>query len=115
MYDIRTSLAPAPPAELVDRSEISFDSPLLLVTNEDDEDDNTGPNYGYYKSDKVLGKLFRAIDERRIWRDDIRDPAAEKAGPIWEVLVGYVIDECGDLGGVDIISAREEALGIYET
>ena len=65
----------------MNRSEISFDSPLLLVTNEDDEDDNTGPNYGYYKSEKILGKLFRAIDEKRIWRDDIRDPAAEAAGP----------------------------------
>ena len=107
-------MAPAPPAELLDRSEISFDSPLLLVTNEDDEDDNTGPNYGYYKSDKILGKLFRAIDEKRIWRDDIRDPAAEAAGPIWEELLDCIVEDCDYLGDVDPQSATEEALGIQQ-
>ena len=97
------------------RSEISFNSPLLLDTNEDDEDDNTGPNYKYYKSDKVLGKLFRAIEERRIWRDDIRNIAVETAVPLWEELAGHIIDKCKELGGVDIAYARSEALGIYDT
>lgn len=99
---------------MLNRSEISFDSPLLLVTNEDDEDDNTGPNYGYYKSEKILGKLFRAIDEKRIWRDDIRDPAAEAAGPIWKELLAYIAEDCDDLGDIDPQSAAEEALGIQQ-
>lgn len=30
---------------------------------QDDDDEEDNPGYMYYKSDKVLGKLFRGIDE----------------------------------------------------
>ncbi|RYP16074.1 hypothetical protein DL765_005332 [Monosporascus sp. GIB2] len=79
-------LAPAPPAELKDRNEIIFDAPVIPAID-GDEDDNMGPQHHFYRSDKILGKLYRAIDEQRI---------------------------CEDLGGIDWESAMQEARGIRQ-
>ena len=60
------SLAPGPQAHIRDRYEIELDQYVLPATNDEDEDDSE-PRRKYYKSEKVLGKLYRAIDERKIW------------------------------------------------
>lgn len=106
-------MAPAPPAELKNRNEIVFDSPVLPATN-DDEDDNTGPQYQYYKSDRILGKLYRAIDERRIWNDEVKVRAVRHAASVWDSLLLYVEDKCEELGGVDWRPALQEAHGIRQ-
>lgn len=36
--------------------------------DQEDEDDDF-PSYRYYESDRVIGKLFRAIDERQIFEN----------------------------------------------
>ncbi|CAG8983895.1 hypothetical protein HYALB_00005534 [Hymenoscyphus albidus] len=52
--------------------EKSFREPL----EEEDEDDEFS-SYRYYRSEKVLGKLFRAIDEREIFREIQERASAE--------------------------------------
>ncbi|RYP01261.1 hypothetical protein DL764_006264 [Monosporascus ibericus] len=104
-------LAPAPLAELKDRNEIIFDAPIIPAIN-DDEDDNMGPQYHFYKSDKILGKLYRAIDEQRIWKEDIRRPKNKFGPSLWDELLLYVNEECEELGGIDWESALQEARGI---
>ncbi|RYP58236.1 hypothetical protein DL771_011301 [Monosporascus sp. 5C6A] len=106
-------LAPAPPAELKDRNEIFFDAPIVTATN-DDEDDNMGPQHHFYRSDKILGKLYRAIDEQRIWKEDIRCPINRFGPSVWDELLLYVNEECEELGGVDWESAMQEARGIRQ-
>ncbi|KAK7752663.1 hypothetical protein SLS62_005432 [Diatrype stigma] len=106
-------MAPAPPAELKDWNEIVFDARVIPATN-DDEDDNIGPQYQYYKSDRILGKLYRAIDERRIWNEEVKVPAVRHAASVWDKLLLYVEDKCEELGRVDWRSALQEAHGIRE-
>ena len=58
-------MAPGPWVKIQDRSEIEMDE-LVVQDEEDGEDDAEGPRYKYYKSEKILGKLFRVVDERKI-------------------------------------------------
>lgn len=110
-------MAPAPPAELKNREEIVFDS-LVLPSPNDDEDDNTGPQYEYYKSDKILGKLYRAVDEQRIWKDNINSRVAQSEDLVWGKLREHIYAECEQFQVVDWDSAfgaaMGEARGIYQ-
>lgn len=60
-------MAPGPHVEIMKDKPISFDEagPSNRNTGDDDED-STG--YRYYHSDKIIGKLFDAIDEQEIFQ-----------------------------------------------
>ena len=47
---------------------VQKEKPLNFADDDDspNDDDEEGFKYKYYESDKILGKLFRAIDEREI-------------------------------------------------
>ncbi|KAI5860371.1 RdRP-domain-containing protein [Durotheca rogersii] len=100
-------LSPAPPANIVNRSEVTFEVPRA-PSPEDDEDDNT-PRFRYYKSTKILGKLYRAIDEKKIWREDIRRKVPLSTKPVWDLLTRQILKKCRELGGVNWQPAVEEA------
>ena len=68
---LRSSLAPGPQAHIYEKSEVELDQDVLQPTYDEDEDDS-GPPRKYYKSEKILGKLYRAIDERKIWYENVR-------------------------------------------
>jgi len=57
-------MAPGPHVKIQSKDMIKFDD-----SNADDniEDDDEFRGYRYYPSDKVIGKLYRAIDERRFF------------------------------------------------
>ncbi|KAI1329291.1 RdRP-domain-containing protein [Xylariaceae sp. FL0255] len=101
-------MAPAPPANIVDRTEIRFE-PLAMPSGEEDEDDETGPRHKFYKSSKILGKLYRSIDEKKIWRDDIHASSIPKGSPLWKQLFLHLSSECESLGVIDWRSALQEA------
>ncbi|KAH7312571.1 RNA dependent RNA polymerase-domain-containing protein [Stachybotrys elegans] len=83
-------LAPAPPTVIHDRSEISFDDKANDPPGGNrDEDDNAGPVYKYYRSDKILGKLFRAIDEKKIWAENVKVARSDTID-IWTRLLTVV-------------------------
>lgn len=52
----------------------------------DGEGDDEGPRHQYYYSDKVLGHLFRAVDEEKIWAEDIKMAIAAGASSFWNDL-----------------------------
>ncbi|RYO82562.1 hypothetical protein DL763_008199 [Monosporascus cannonballus] len=106
-------LAPAPPAELKDRNEIIFDAPVIPAVD-GDEDDNTGPQHYFYISEKILGKLYRAIDEQRIWKEDIRRRNNRFGPSVWDELLLYVNEQCEEFGGIDWESVMQEARGIRQ-
>ena len=41
-----------------------------IVRQPYDEDEDLRPPSKYYKSDKILGRLYRAVDEREVWHEN---------------------------------------------
>ncbi|KAH0496216.1 hypothetical protein TgHK011_003588 [Trichoderma gracile] len=81
-------LAPAPPTRLYDRDEVDF-----VGDPDSDEDDEDGMGIykpKYYKSLKILGELYRGVDEKKIWGKDVQRPI-DKSGPsVWDSLHKHV-------------------------
>lgn len=84
--------------KLYDVGQVDF---LPEANNDDDEEGDDGmgpPRYKYHLSEKVLGRLFRAVDERSIWKHDIeREPTLSGANMWWEILL-YVRRRINALG-----------------
>ncbi|OBR06835.1 RNA-dependent RNA polymerase [Colletotrichum higginsianum IMI 349063] len=81
-------LAPAPPAQLYDRTQINF-----LGRDEgvdDDDEDAAGPNHKYYRSEKILGVLYRNVDEKQIWDEDISRVVSKTGPSVWAQFVGLM-------------------------
>ncbi|KAI0180770.1 RdRP-domain-containing protein [Hypoxylon sp. FL1284] len=105
-------LAQAPPANIVDRTEIVFETrkPAAL----EDEDEESGPKYRYYASNKILSKLYRAIDEKKIWKEEIHHKPSSRGPSVWEQLFGYIRYQCEMLGEVNWQPLIDEARRIRQ-
>jgi hypothetical protein len=57
-------MAPGPWVKIHNRSKIALEEHFV---EEEDPEDVEGLRYTYYRSEKVFGKLYRAVDERKIW------------------------------------------------
>lgn len=110
---ISYSMAPAPPMNIVDRLDIQFEA-KVAPSLEHDEDDETGPRHQYYTSHKTLGSLYRAIDERKIWKNDIHGLFDRFGAILWDQLWVHVTNELKikSLGAIKWRAAREEAISI---
>ncbi|KAI1769919.1 RdRP-domain-containing protein [Hypoxylon cercidicola] len=106
-------LAPAPPANIVDRTEIVFEAPKAPAL--EDEDEESGPKYKFYKSIKVLGKLYRAIDEKKIWKENIHRTERSQGTAVWDQLFRYITIQCEKLGDVNWRPNLDEARRIRQT
>ncbi len=107
-------MAPAPPANIVDKTEIRFEPPVAPSADED-EDEDTGPKHRFYKSEKILGKLYRAIDEKRIWKDDIHLVVNHSGPLLWDEIIVHIKRRCDmNLGHVDWQGAINEARSIRQ-
>ncbi|KDN62798.1 putative RNA dependent RNA polymerase [Colletotrichum sublineola] len=80
-------LAPAPPAQLYDRTHIDFLGEDEVV---DDDEDAQGPNHKYYKSEKILGELYRNVNEKQIWDEDISRVVSNAGPSVWDQFVGLM-------------------------
>jgi hypothetical protein len=58
-------LAPGPHVAVQKDKPLSFDTPPEQNDGYDDDDDFSP--YRFYESDKILGKLYRSIDEREVF------------------------------------------------
>ncbi|UKZ81885.1 hypothetical protein TrVFT333_009661 [Trichoderma virens FT-333] len=81
-------LAPAPPTRLYDRGEVSHIGDP--ESDEDDEDGMGASKKGYYKSQKILGELYRGVDEEKIWGQDVQRPVEMSGSSLWEDLNKHV-------------------------
>ncbi|KAI1409975.1 RdRP-domain-containing protein [Hypoxylon sp. FL1857] len=107
-------LAPAPPANLVDKTEIVFEAPRGPQLDGEDEDDESGPRHKYYQSEKILGQLYRAIDEKKIWKKDIHKPVSSHGASMWEQLLAYIKNKCVELDLFNWHAILEDARRIRE-
>ncbi|KAI2616222.1 RdRP-domain-containing protein [Hypoxylon sp. NC1633] len=107
-------LAPAPPANIVGRSEIVLETQVPALLVDEDEDEDSGPSHRYYGSEKILGKLYQAIDEKKIWRKHIHQPVIRRGASVWDQLLVFIKKQCEELGGVDWQPALDEGRRIRQ-
>lgn len=112
-------MAPSAPMKLKKRTEISFDEAEVEDAG-DDEDENKAPRYDYYESEKILGKLYRAIDEKKIWHENVKihTPHSDDSRNMWRDFLLRVENECEALSIAPDCARHtadaETIRGIYE-
>ncbi|KJZ71946.1 hypothetical protein HIM_08626 [Hirsutella minnesotensis 3608] len=89
-------MAPAPPVKLYDLGQIDFIDEA--VAEEDDEDGMGSTMYKYHKSQKILGRLYRGVDEKKIWYEDIHTEVNTQGPSVWEQLKGRIRAEMASYG-----------------
>ncbi|KAK4159742.1 RNA-dependent RNA polymerase 1 [Cladorrhinum sp. PSN259] len=84
------------------RSQVTLDEYIADESIEDDDEADQGPRYRYYKSDRIIGQLFRAVDERKIWHESIRMTIPIGGPSFWqEFLQSITRDRVFALGEVN--------------
>ena len=61
--------APGPHVKVEKLNGLDFEPPDHRDPDDQDDEDDDFTSYRYYESNKVLGKLYRAIDERKIFAE----------------------------------------------
>ncbi|ORY56863.1 RNA dependent RNA polymerase-domain-containing protein [Pseudomassariella vexata] len=109
-------LAPAPPANIKNRTEIYFEAPIAPSSDQNDEDDDMGPQFQYYASEKILGQLYRAIDEKKIWSEHVKAPHTTRGPDVWGTLLADVNRLCAIyIGKIAWERLASKAMGIRAT
>jgi len=104
--------APGPLITIHDKSAITMDEGLAPKDDEDEEDDEGGPRHRFYASDKILGKLYRAVDEQKIWAEDIRMSVMAKGPSVWDELLTALTERVRAIGPLEWHHRLEQAHGI---
>ncbi|KAL7931687.1 RdRP domain-containing protein [Trichoderma chlorosporum] len=104
-------LAPAPPTHLYDLGEISH---IGDPESDGDGEDGMGASkHKYYKSQKILGELYRGVDEEKIWTRDVQRPIDTSGASLWDQLNAHVraalMEEGYAASDVDFTRRTEEA------
>ena len=97
-------MAPGPQVHIHDKSDIHLGTHILQTSQ--NEDEGLGPAQKYYKSVKILGKLYRAIDERQIWSENVR---LRSKTPFWGEFMEAMIQKCSVFGPMPWIYRIDEA------
>ena len=103
-------LASGPSITIHDRSEIETDEHRK---DEDEEDGEGGPRYRHYRSDKILGQLYRAVDEQNIWAQDIRRTVMTGGPSFWDQLLARLKERVSTIAPVEWQHCSEEANRIH--
>ncbi|KAK0668752.1 putative RNA-dependent RNA polymerase 1 [Cercophora samala] len=84
--------------------------------DDDDDADQDGPRYKYYRSDKILGQLYDAVDEEKIWHRDIQLPRLNPDYNVfWHHLLVALEERVVAAVEVNWQSRFDEAHGIRQT
>lgn len=84
-------LATAPPLKVYDLDQI--DHIADHDENVDEEDTMGQTKYKYYRSEKILGCLYRNVDEKKIWNEDIHRSINMDGPSVWDQLLTIVETE----------------------
>ncbi|KAL3481235.1 RNA dependent RNA polymerase-domain-containing protein [Aspergillus californicus] len=109
-------LAPGPQAYVHDKEEIKLEPYYIHPHPNDDE--GSGPVYKYYRSEKILGQLYRAIDEHKIWSEEIRTSTKPNPTAFWKKMIDALTVRCLTLGASvtwqDHVNTARQIRSAYE-
>lgn len=74
----------------MDKSTIELDEYILEPAADAEEDQYSSPRRVYYKSEKLLGHLYRAIDERQIWYEDVKCKVRPLGASFWDGFLNAI-------------------------
>ncbi|KAK1761553.1 RNA dependent RNA polymerase-domain-containing protein [Echria macrotheca] len=100
-------LAPGAWIRVHDKAEIELEDAYIRNGGNDDA---SGPSHRFYKSNKVLGKLYRAIDELKIWNENLKSHVAPNGPGFWEKILNQLDD-----GSFNWHSRKEDAQRLRHT
>ncbi|KAF4977551.1 hypothetical protein FZEAL_5922 [Fusarium zealandicum] len=86
-------LAMAPPLKLYDLGQIDHIGDPEEDDDGGDEDSMARSKPRYYKSEKILGRLYRSVDEKKIWNEDIHRSIDMDGPSVWDQLLTIVETE----------------------
>ncbi|PWY81018.1 rna-dependent rna polymerase [Aspergillus eucalypticola CBS 122712] len=89
-------MAPGPVARIHNKSEIELEDYVIQAAY--DEDNDLEPLRRYYRSEKILGKLYRGVDERHIWQNDIQSKVQPNEDEFWDEFLWSTLERCNKLG-----------------
>ncbi|KAL4862886.1 hypothetical protein BDV12DRAFT_178207 [Aspergillus spectabilis] len=90
-------LAPGPQAHISNKRDIQLDA-LYVQPAQDDDDADSGPVYTYYRSEKILGNLYRAINEHKIWTEEIQSEVEPDPEAVWTKVIRSLTRRCIEMG-----------------
>ncbi|KAE8376072.1 RNA dependent RNA polymerase-domain-containing protein [Aspergillus bertholletiae] len=90
-------LAPGPQTRLYNKSKIGLEQHVSHANYDGDDDADAEEPYRYYKSERILGKLYRAIDEQNIWRKHVLSESITDDGSFWKDLMEDCLRRCESL------------------
>jgi len=101
--------APGPDVYIYHKADVEMQEQYVL--EDEDAENQDGPRYRYYRSEKVLGQLYRAVDEQKIWAEDIRRTLPKGGASFWDELVSSFNKSIRDVVGSNLLwqHRREEA------
>ncbi|KAL8393795.1 hypothetical protein RB595_003517 [Gaeumannomyces hyphopodioides] len=92
-------LSPGPIAHLHDKDEILMEQ--YHAPDPDEElEHGEAPRFKYYKSDKILGELYREVDEEKIWHHDVHRRVAATGPSFWEKFLNLAFNRAVAVGAV---------------
>ncbi|GLA19846.1 hypothetical protein AnigIFM62618_007970 [Aspergillus niger] len=89
-------MAPGPVARIHNKSDIELEEYVIQAAY--DEDDDMEPFHKYYRSEKILGKLYRGVDERQIWQEDIQSKVQPNEDEFWNEFLWSTLELCDKIG-----------------
>ncbi|OAA57426.1 RNA-dependent RNA polymerase [Niveomyces insectorum RCEF 264] len=104
-------LSPGPITHLYSRADIELED-YVDEGDGGDRHDLDAPSYRYYASEKALGVLYRAVDEGKIWYDDVRRPVGTQKPAFRDAFLDWAGAECRKLGCYRWAHKTDEALRI---
>lgn len=80
-----------------------------MVSDKDEEEDDESPQYKFYRSEKILGTLYREVDEMKVWHEDIKTTLPTGVASFWHDFLLAVRKRCADVGCVAWHGKLEQA------
>lgn len=78
-----------------------MDKYMAHQDDDDDEDNEEGPRHKFYQSNRILGRLYRGVDEERIWAKDIKMETSAKGPSFWDRLIAALQERVSAIGPVE--------------
>lgn len=74
----------------MDRSAIELDEYILEPALDEEEQSYSNPPHKYYRSEKILGRLYRRINEQELWNDQIKGKMRPFGPLFWDRFLAVI-------------------------